>query len=91
MTKRRRRLTPREADALVAHLTPAQFRLRVEVYKEMLRFLGIEVEEMFDGMGRSFLCVELDQVRAKAPQLAADLERLREIMPEPIPHKPPTA
>ena len=86
-----RRLTPAEADALVAHLSPAEKRRETEIIIVALRIKGIEVEEIFDAAGRSFLRVDLDEVRAKAPALAELMEQLQPTMPLPQGYTPPAA
>jgi hypothetical protein len=86
-----RRRTPAEADALVAHLTPAQRRRQIGILTIALRIRGIEVEEFFDAAGRSFLKFDLDQVRAISPALAELLIAEGQTMPEPIPHRPGVA
>jgi hypothetical protein len=91
MPKTPRRLTPAQADALIAHLSPAQKRRETEIIIESLRIKGIAVEEIVDAAGRSFLRVDLDQVRAKAPALAEAMEQLQQVMPEPQGHRPGTA
>ena len=88
MTRRR---TPAEADALVAHLTPAQRRRQIETLKLALRIRGIEVEEFLDAAGRSFLKFDLDQVRAISPELADLLIAEEKTMPLPIAHRPGVA
>jgi len=45
-----RRRTPAEADALVAHLSPAERRMQINALKLMLRIRGVEVEEFFDAV-----------------------------------------
>lgn len=91
MPDKPRRRTPAEADALVAHLGPAERRRQIDAFIALLRARGVEVAEIFDAAGRSFLKVDLDQVRAKAPALAEAMERLQPTMPEPILHKPGVA
>lgn len=88
MTRRR---TPAEADALVAHLSPAQRRRQIQTLKIALRIRSIEVEEFFDAAGRSFLRFDLDQVRAISPELAEFLIAEEQTMPEPILHRPGVA
>jgi hypothetical protein len=88
MTRRR---TPAEADALVAHFSPAQRRQQINTLKLALRIRGVEVEEFFDAAGRSFLKFDLDQVRAISPELADFLAAEEPTMPEPIPHRPGAA
>lgn len=87
----RRRLTPAEADALVAHLTPAQRRREVALIIEAMRIRGIAVRETFDAAGRSYLVADIDQVRAIAPELAALLEEVAAEGPLPQGHAPPAA
>jgi hypothetical protein len=87
----KRRRTPAEADALVAHLSPAQRRRQIRLIMLELRIRGIEVEEFFDAAGRSFLKFDLDQVRGISPELAELLETEEQTAPEPILHRPGVA
>lgn len=87
----KRRRTPAEADALVAHLSPAEKRRAIREIMLAMRIRGIEVSEIFDAAGRSFLKFDLDQVRSISPELAELLESEEQTMPEPILHRPGVA
>lgn len=88
----RRRLTREESDALTAHLSPAEYRRRVAIFIEALRIKGVEAEEFFDAGGKSFIKVDLEQLRAKlGPDAEALFQQIAEIGSLPEGHTPPAA
>lgn len=81
------RLTPAQADALVAHLSPAERRRQLAVILEALRIKGVEAREVIDAAGRSYIKMDLDQVRERmGDAVAAELLALHELGPEPQAH-----
>jgi hypothetical protein len=86
-----RRLTPAEADALVAHLSPAERRQRINTIIEALAIRGVEARETFDAAGRSYLIIDMAQARAAGLDLATLFEEIAAVMPLPQGHTPPVA
>jgi hypothetical protein len=88
MTKR---LTPAEADALVAHLTPEERRRTIDTFIEAMAIRGVEVRELFDAAGRSYLAVDMDAARRASLDLADLFKEAAALSPHPQGHQPPTA
>jgi hypothetical protein len=86
-----RRLTPAEADALVADFTPAERRRKINTLLEALAIRGITVREFFDAAGRSYIVADADQVREASPELAAFFEEIAAESPLPQVRTPPAA
>jgi len=88
MTKR---LTPAEADALVAHLTPEERRRSLDTFIEAMAIRGVEVRELFDAAGRSYLAVDMTTVRRASLDLAALFAEIAALSPHPQGPQPPAA
>ncbi len=86
-----RRLTPAEADALVADLTPAGHRRRIDAFLEAMAIRGTPARELFDAAGRSYIAVDYEAARAASLDLAALLEEVAAVSPPPQGHRPPAA
>jgi hypothetical protein len=86
-----RRITPAEADALTAHLSPVERRRRMEAFIAHLRGLGVDAEVIFDASGRSFFRINLEQLQLRAPALAALFDQLGDLLPEPRGYTPGVA
>lgn len=86
-----RRLTPAESDALVAHMTPYERRLRIRAFIDAMAIRGIEVREVFDAAGRSYLMVDREQVEQVSAELAALFQEFAAQSPLPQGHTPPAA
>lgn len=87
----RRPLTPDEADARVAHLSPAERRRRIDAFLEAMAIRGIDARELFDAAGRSYIAVDMTAARAASVDLAALFAEIAAISPPPQGHTPPTA
>jgi len=88
MTRRRTRA---EADALVAHLSPAERRRRIDAFLEAMAIHGVAARETFDALGRSYLVIDAEQARAVSPDLLALFEEIAAESPPPAGHTPPAA
>ena len=84
-----KRLTPTEADALTAHLSPAERRRRIASLIEAMAVRGVAIRETFDAAGRSYLIVDMAQARAVG--LAEVFQQIAEVMPLPQGYTPPVA
>lgn len=82
-----KRMTRAEADARVAHLSPAERRQAINAFLEALAIRGIDAQELFDAAGRSYISVDLDQVRRVAPDLVPIFEAVEAVSPLPVAHQ----
>ena len=79
-----RRLTPREADAMVADLTPAQRTAQINRIVADLRAHGVACVIRYDANQRQFLDINMTQMRARMPHLATLYDHIARISPEPV-------
>ena len=78
-----KRLTPAEADALVAHLSPPERQRKIARFIEAMAIRGIPCRELFDANGRSYLAIDMDAARAVSLDLVAILTDIATFQPEP--------
>jgi hypothetical protein len=78
-----RRLTPAEADALNAHLSPAQQAAILADLLNLMRANGVDARVVRDANGRPFVKIDMEALRERIPALAALYDELHDIQPLP--------